>query len=151
MIERSRDYLHVRLLMTQPEIYRHSADDYHPDPEKWRPIESDFVVYLVARDAAGLFGFGAFVPRTWSCYEAHLGFLRRSFGSQALDSYRSMLAWMWQNKPRAARIVGEIDVANRRAIAFAKRAGFSEYGLNPRSWFKGGTLRDRVCLGISRP
>jgi RimJ/RimL family protein N-acetyltransferase len=149
-IFRSKDYAAIRALATDPAIYPHIADDYHPNPDKWRPVESDFVIHLLARNDQGLFGFGIFQPRTWACYEAHFGFLPRSYGEVSLKAFKEMLAWMWKHTT-AARIVGEIDVENRRAIAFALRAGCERYGYNPKSYLKGGRLRDRVCLGISKP
>lgn len=149
MIERTRDYDLIRQLATHPAIYPYIADDYHPNPEKWKPIESDFVAYLIARDYQGAFGFAAFVPKNWACYEAHLGFLPRSYGPVALASFREMLAWIFAHT-KAARIVGEIDARNRRAMRFVKAAGFTEYGINPKSWLKDGALRDRVCFGISK-
>jgi RimJ/RimL family protein N-acetyltransferase len=111
---------------------------------------SDSLVYLVASDGKIFFGFSAFMPRTWSCYEAHVAFLPSHYGEAAIASFKEMLGWMWTNTT-AARIVGEIAQENRRAIQFSVRAGFREYGVNQKSWLKGGVLRDRVCLGISKP
>jgi RimJ/RimL family protein N-acetyltransferase len=150
LILRINDYAAIKELAANPAIYEHIADDYHKNPERWQPIKSDFVVYLVARDKEGLFGFGVFHPKTWACYEAHFGFLPRAYGQKALISFKEMLTWMWRHTT-AARIVGEIDAENRRAIAFALRAGCERYGYNPKSYLKGGRLRDRVCLGISKP
>jgi RimJ/RimL family protein N-acetyltransferase len=48
-------------------------------------------------------------------------------------------------------LVGEIERGNTLAVRFACRAGFQIYGINRRSFLKGGVLRDRVCLGISKP
>lgn len=149
-IERSRDFGLLKKLATDPAIFPHICDDYFSDPEIWQPPRDAFIVNLIARDYAGAFGFGIFAPRTLACYEAHLGFLPRSYGDKALTSFKAMLAWVWKNTT-AARIVGEIPIENRRAIAFAKRAGFKRYGLNPASKLRGGVLRDQICLGMSRP
>lgn len=140
----------IRELAVDPAIFPHLCDDFTRDRTRWQPSMSAIVVNLVARDRHGYLGFGIFIPRTYSCFDAHVGFLPRSYGEAALISFRCMLAWMFENTT-AARIVGEIDIENRRAIAFAKRAGFEEYGVNEKSRLRGGILRDQVCLGISRP
>ena len=149
-IERTRDFKLLKRLATDPAIFPFVHDDYFQDPRIWQPPRAEFIVNLIATDDAGAFGFGIFMPRTLSCYDAHLGFLPRSYGAKALTAFREMLDWTWQHTT-AARITGEIPVENRRAISFARRAGFCRYGLNPASSLRGGILRDQVCLGISRP
>jgi RimJ/RimL family protein N-acetyltransferase len=149
-VERTFDLPLVRQLATDPSIFPHVSDDHHPDPASWQPLESEIVRYLVASDDRGGFGFGVFIPDTWTTWKAHIGFLPRSYGEQAHTSFRKMLDWMWQNTT-ARRIVGEICVENRKALHFAKRCGFREYGVNEKSRLKGGVLVDQVCLGISKP
>lgn len=150
LVERTRDYQLVRKLATDPAIFPHICDDYTRDPAKWSPIESELVCYLVAKDHRGAFGFGIFIPDTWTCWKAHCGFLPRSYGAISQASFKEMLRWMWANT-KAARIVGEVCEENRRAVQFALRAGFMAYGVNRGSRLRGGILRDQVCLGISKP
>jgi RimJ/RimL family protein N-acetyltransferase len=139
----------IRELAAHPAIFPHVSDDSVARPEDWAPIESELVRYLIAGDHEGPYGFAIFIPDTWTCWKAHIGFLPRSYGEMALTAFQEMLGWMWKNST-AARIVGEICVDNRRAIAFSKRAGFVEYGVNEKSRLRGGILRDQVCLGISK-
>jgi RimJ/RimL family protein N-acetyltransferase len=150
IVERTFDLPLVRRLATDPAIFPFVSDDHHSDPEKWQPLESEIVRQLVASDDQGYFGFGIFIPDTWTAWKAHIGFLPRSYGEKAHTSFRKMLDWMWANT-EARRIVGEISVENRKAIHFAKRCGFKEYGVNEKSKLKGGVLLDQVCLGISKP
>lgn len=140
----------IRELATHPSIFPHVHDDYFPYPEDWKPIESDIVRYLLAADEKAPFGMGIFIPDTNTCWKAHVGFLPHSYGPLALTSFNLMLDWMWKNST-AERIIGEIPSQNRRAIQFAKRAGFEEYGVNVKSTRRGGELLDQVCLGISKP
>lgn len=149
-IQRSRDWALIKKLATDPAIFPHIYDDYTRDPAKWSPAETELVHYLVASDGEGVFGFGIFMPDTWTCWKAHIGFLPRSYGAKALTSFKVMLRSMWENS-RAARIVGEVCQENRRAIQFALRAGFVAYGVNRRSRLRDGVLHDQVCLGISKP
>ena len=149
-IFRSRDYAAIRALATHPRIFPHVCDDFTSNPDEWKPIESELVTYLLATDNEGPFGFGIFIPDTWACWKSHTGFLPRSYGVVALTAFKEMLAWMWANS-QARRLVGEIERGNTLAIRFASRAGFQIYGINRQSFLKGGELRDRVCLGISKP
>lgn len=148
-IQRTRNLALIHSLSTDPSIFPHITDDYHPNSDQWTPSDNENVIYLVGTDLHGPFGFAVFIPQTWACWQAHIGFLPRSYGGPALQAFREMLGWMWANT-KAARIVGEICVENRRAIAFVERAGFERYGLNPKSILRGGELRDQVCLGISK-
>lgn len=148
-IERSRDYAAIKQLATAPAIFPHINDDYFTDPEIWQPPRNEFIVYLIAKDPEGPFGFGAFAPRNLACYDAHFGFLPRSYGAAALLAWREMFRWIWQHTT-AARIVGEIAADNLRAIRFCEAAGCERYGVNVRSKLRGGRLVDQVCLGISK-
>lgn len=149
-IERCRDLALIKKLATDPAIFPHINDDYFADPEIWQPPRNEFIVYLVAQDPEGPFGFAIFHPRNLACYDAHFAFLPRSYGAKALSAFKQMLAWIWHSTT-AARIVGEISVDNVRAIRFAEAAGCERYGVNVKSKLRGGILRDQVCLGISRP
>lgn len=150
IITRSRDYQAIRALVTDPAIFPFVSDDFVPTPAEWSPIENEQLVYLLASDDEGYFGFAAFFPENWICWRAHLGFLPRSYGAVAASAFQQMLAWMWQNTS-ARRLKGEIAQENRKAIQFAVNAGFEVYGVNRASLLKGGELRDQVALGISKP
>jgi hypothetical protein len=149
-IERTQDGARIKVLATHPAIFKHVADDFFPDPSTWEVPMSPELVCLVGVDEEGDFGFGVFMPRTWTCYEGHLGFLPRSYGPKALEAFKQMLNWIWA-WTNASRVIGEICQENRRAIKFAVRAGFSQYGVNPKSTLRGGVLKDTVCLGVTRP
>jgi RimJ/RimL family protein N-acetyltransferase len=149
-IFRSRDYRAIRDLATDSRIFPQISDDYTRDVKLWKPIESELVIYLLASDDEGPFGFGIFVPKTHVEYAAHTAFLPRSYGAQARHSFEEMIRWMWK-ETRVVRIVGEIVRSNTLAIRFARQAGFEIYGVNKRSFLRGGVLHDQVCLGISKP
>jgi len=148
-IERSKDARAIKKLATDPAIFPHVCDDFSSNAEDWKPPLDEHVITLLGKDDAGYFGFGIFLPFTWVCYQAHIGFLPRSYGGKSLQSFKEMLDWMWAYT-QARRIVGEVCSENRRAIRFAERAGFSFYGVNKKSRLRGGVLRDQVCLGISK-
>lgn len=147
---RSRDYAAIRRLCIHPRIFPLIADDFHTDPKAWRTPQNEQIVYLLASDEQGPFGLGIFHPITFACWNAHFAFLPRGYGIRARLSFARMLAWMWESTT-AQRIVGEIVRENHLAIRFARAAGCEIYGLNKKSFLRGGVLRDQVCLGISKP
>jgi len=147
---RSRDYSLVRALLTDPSIFPHICDDFTKDASSYEPPRDENVVYLLALDDDGPLGLGIFHPRNRVCFEGHFGFIPRAYGSVALDCFRRMLAWMWQNTT-ARKVVGEIERSNRLAIRFAARAGFRAYAINQRSKLIAGVLRDQVCMEIFKP
>lgn len=148
-IERSRDYSAIRALCIHPRIFPLIADDFHPEPSAWQVPENEHIVYLLAVDNEGAFGFGIFYPINMACWSAHMGFLPRSYGPDARHSFKRMLNWIWANTT-ARKIVGDIARDNLLALRFARSVGFEIYGVNKKSVVRGGVLRDQVCLGISK-
>lgn len=148
-IFRSQDYEAIRVLCTHSAIWPHVSDDFS-SLLQWQTPRDESVIYLLASDERGPFGFGIFHPKTHIEFQSHCAFLPRSYGADALQSFKRMLEWMWANTT-AQRLVGEIVRENRLAIRFARRAGFEIYGINKKSYLRGGVLHDQVCLGISKP
>lgn len=147
-IERSRDYALLMRIATEPTIYRLTSDDCSPLPQAWRIPEREDCIYLLARIDQQLLGFVAFYPVNGVSYEAHLCFLSRGPVNQL--AFAKMLGWIW-GATKAQRLIGAVPSYNRLAIAFAEKAGFSAYGVNPKAWLKSGKLYSMICLGISRP
>jgi RimJ/RimL family protein N-acetyltransferase len=147
-IERSRDYDLLWRIATDPSIYGPASDDFSPEREAWDIPQRDDFVYLLARSGKQVLGFAAFFPVNGVTVDAHLCFLSRGPVNQ--QAFAKMLGWMW-GATKTERIVGAIPEYNRAAISFSRRAGFLEYGVNPKSWMKDGKLHSLICLGISRP
>jgi hypothetical protein len=149
-IERSRDYALLMRIATEPKIYRLTSDDCSPLPQAWRIPEREDCIYLLARSGDEILGFAAFFPVNGITVDTHLCFLKNAYGPKAFASFIKMLGWMW-GATKTQRIIGAIPEYNRAAISFSRRAGFLEYGVNPKSWMKDGKLHSLICLGISRP
>lgn len=145
----SRDFTKIRELCTHPRIYPHISDD-HSDRTNFPLPDSESVRYLLCSDERGVFGFVIFIAQNWSCWSAHVGFLPRSYGSEARRAFADAIAWMWKHTP-ARRLTGEILRENTLAIRFARAAGFEFIGINRKSKKIGGVMRDQVLLGLSKP
>lgn len=149
-VERTHDYETIRKIAIHPRIYPFIADDFSPMPSLWEPNEDENFYYLMAFKDKWPIGFAAFMPRTGICYEGHFCFLPAAWGKVALECAISMTKWMWE-KTLAERLCGEIAGNNRLALSFVLSCGWEVYGVNARSWQKGGLIFDRICVGISRP
>ncbi len=149
--ERSIDYLLIREIQTADErSYEAHRDDFAPSLAEYEPNRHPAIWYVIAREDQGtLLGLFVFVPLNTVCYEVHNCLLRRSWGPRAAEAGRGVLDWMFANSP-ARRIVGATPADLRLAVAFAKRCGMVEYGRNPRSFQRGGELRDLILMGISK-
>jgi RimJ/RimL family protein N-acetyltransferase len=72
--------------------------------------------------------------------------------ARALAAMRELLGrggWLWANTP-CLRAVTNVPSDNPIAYRFGSRAGLKEYGRNPRSFLRGGVLRDQILMGISK-
>jgi RimJ/RimL family protein N-acetyltransferase len=147
-IERTKNYPLLMRIATHPRIYRPTSDDASPLPEAVGIPEREDCIYLLARIDQQILGFVAFSPVNGATFEVHVCFLSRGPVNQ--QAFAKMLGWMW-GATKAQRIIGAVPSYNRLAIAFAEKAGFNVYGVNPKSWMKHGKLHSMICLGISRP
>jgi RimJ/RimL family protein N-acetyltransferase len=146
---RSEDFAKIRELCSHARIFPHISDDF-TDKKNFPLPSGDAIRYLLCRDDEGVFGFVIFMATNYACWEAHVGFLPRSYGSQALRAFKAAISWMWANT-RARRVTGAVIRENALALRFARKAGFEIFGVNKKAYLKGGKLHDQICLGISKP
>jgi len=137
--------------MTHPAVYQ--ADDFTPPADKFTVREDPGIWYVLAFDGernTELLGLFVLVQLSPICWEIHTRLLPGSWGKQAAEAARGILAWLWERTP-CLRLVTAVPAYNRLAIRFAERAGLKVFGNNERSYLKGGVLHDQILLGISKP
>lgn len=122
-----------------------AGDDSTPGPEEFWPNEDERIIYL---DAAGM-GIFTLIPQNAVCFEIHAALLPGAWGQQSRRLLQGAVRWAFTNT-EARRIVASIPAYNRLAIALAKRSGFTEFGRNPQSFLRGGSLHDQILLGVSK-
>lgn len=149
-VERTFDYALVKQIVTHPKIYPHIVDDHSPKADEWKPIDSDLVWYVMVQNGNG-HAVGVFVlaPQNCVCYEFHTCLLPEIWGPLARKAARMMLAWMFANSP-CQRIVTNVPEYNRIALRFGRNIGLKEFGVNPKSYLKGGVLYNQILMGISK-
>ena len=148
-VERTFDYSLVREVMTHPKVWPHVTDDGSPPKEAFRLIESDYVIYLLAKDGDEVLGVWVLVPHNTVCYEVHTCMLPSAWGARAREAALIAIQFVW-GCSSCARLVTNVPEYNRLALRFAKAAGMTEFGRNPRSFLKDGKLWDQIMLGISK-
>lgn len=151
--ERSFDYELIRKVLTHPRIYPYISDDGSPPLEKYQPVASEAIWYVVVYDQraedAHLLGLWVFVPENFVCWEVHTALLPRAWGPRGQLAARMLPKWIWTNTP-CRRIITNVPSNNRLARRFALQAGMKIYGINRASWMKNGVLCDQICLGLSK-
>jgi len=146
----TRDWGYLRLVATDPRLWDHLSDDFAPAAEEWQPTDSPAMLYVKVSDdgeALGFFLLACFSP---ILFQVHTALLPSAWGAKAKEAARELVAWVWR-ETTCQRLTTEVPACNRLALAFAKRAGMTEYGRNPRAYQKNGELVDLILLGLSRP
>lgn len=140
----------VRRIVTDARIYRKCGDDYAPHPEVYRPLDDPAMIYLAVSQDDTVRGIFALIPHSRIMFEVHTCLLPEILGDQAAEAAQKLLGWIWEHTP-CMRLITAVPAYNRLAFKFAKAAGMTEWGCNPRAYMKGGGLHDIIMLGLSRP
>jgi RimJ/RimL family protein N-acetyltransferase len=148
--DRSWDWQLIKGVVTHPRVYPHISDDFCPPAEQWEPNRHESIWYVVVRDGGELLGLWMFVPHNAICWEIHTCLLPSAWGRRAREAAQQGWAWLWANSS-CVRVITDVPECNRLALRFARAAGMTQYGLNPKSYMKNGQLHDVILLGISRP
>lgn len=148
-LERTRDMDLVKAIITSPEVYEQSSDDFAPSPEEYTPPE-DQAVYVLVKKHGTPVGLWILVPQSRIRYQIHTCLTRRLRGFRALDAAARMSEWIWQNTP-CESLVTEVPECNQPALWFAKAAGMKEWGREPQCFLKGSVFYDSIWLGMNRP
>jgi RimJ/RimL family protein N-acetyltransferase len=146
--ERTRDYPLVREILTHPQLYRFLGDDATPAAAEFEVNEHPAIWYVLARDESYLLGVFTLIPQNAVCFEIHAAMLPESWGQTALEALQRVFLFMTAESG-CRRIVASIPACNRLAIRYGERAGMTQFGVNPDSFLRGGTLYSQVLLGIS--
>ena len=149
-IERTRDVALATKIITDPSVYPHVTDDGAPEPQDFIAVETESVFYLLLKEDEDVLGMWLVHPHNFITCSVHTCMLPEGRGKRGLEGARLCAAWVWENT-QYRRIITEVPETNRLALAFAKKAGMEQFGVNPKSFQKNGTIQDIIMLGISSP
>ena len=149
--ERSTDVSEIKRILAHPRVYKFLHDDFAPAREEWQPIDHTSVIYLACRDEDGaVIGIYVLNIHSHTVVEIHEGFLPSAWGAKARRAAIELREWLWK-ETQFQRIIGKIVASNHTAIEYAKSAGMEIFGVDRKSFLRGGKLQDQVYVGISRP
>lgn len=146
MIEilRTYDSDFITHCITHPEVWDKLCDDGAPDKDLYFPPINESVQWMRAED------FGVFALHRQNCCtgEAHTILLPEAHG-YAVEIAKAALLFAFAHCG-VERIVTNVPSFNPLALRLARRAGFTDIGINKRSFQKNGILYDQTFLGISK-
>lgn len=148
--ERTENWELIKKIVTHPRIYPAVSDDFSPKAEDWEPIKDENAWYVVVGDGEEMLGLWALFPENRICWKVHTCLLPKAYGERAKVAAGEGSAWVWANTP-CLRLITDVPIFNRLALKFALYAGFTQFGVNPKSYMKYGKLHDVIMLGISKP
>lgn len=148
-VERTYDMELVRQAIVHPRVYAAAADDGSPPPDEFQPTEHPAIIYLAVHVGRMFGGVFTLVPVNTATLEVHTALLPEAWGAAAVSAQQAGMAWVWENT-NARRIITQVPAFNTLARRYAQRAGFTPFGINPRSFLRDGQLHDIVLLGISK-
>lgn len=149
--EETRDFKLIYEIMSCDAIYPYITEDGSPDCLDYEPPDTPAMRYVMIYDDDGSeLGLFVLVTQNMAMAEVHTCLLPRAYGSKAVKAGKLMEKWVW-DATKFHRLVTLVPAYNRVALAFAKRCGMVQYGLNPKSYMKKGVLWDSILLGLSRP
>lgn len=140
----------IKRIMTHISVYDAISEDGSPLPSDYEPPDTDAVRYVLMVEDDDILGLFMLVQHNAIMSEIHTCLLPWSHGPKAIQAAKIMERWVWDNTS-VQRLITLVPTFNRLALAFARRAGMKQYGLNPKSYIKNDVLWDSVLLGLSRP
>jgi hypothetical protein len=94
-----------------------------------------------------------FFPENEVCWSVHVALLRGTPRAVTRQAGREVMAWLWANTP-CRRLVASVPASNRAAVRYGldvEGMNLVPFGVNEKSFMKGGKLWDQVLMGRSRP
>jgi hypothetical protein len=148
---RTTDYELVRRILTRPRMYEYMGDDFLPPVEQFVLNTDPRIWYVLVSDEWRAIGLFCFFPENEICWAAHVAMLRKVHPALTHRAGDEIVEWLWRNTP-CRRLIASVPASNPAAVRFGVQAmGLIRYGVNRRSFLKGGILRDQILMGRSRP
>lgn len=146
-VERTADYELIARFIRHPRVWPWVSDDGSGEPEDFAPLQSDAVIYILAtrEHPAGVF---VFIPENTATCHVHTCLTPMAWGCSA-ELGRMALDWIFGNT-QYLRVTTSVPAPNVLAARLAERVGMERYGVNVRSYLKGGVLHDQVLYGINK-
>lgn len=141
----------IKSVLAHPAVYPTMLhDDFAPPREEWEPVIHPKVMYFAVRKDGDLIGM--FMANLHNAIEVeiHSGFLPKAWGRDVRAAAQQFREWIWR-ETGIQRIIGRVLASNRASLNYAEVMGFKQWGVDEKSFMRGGKLQDQICFGMSRP
>ena len=147
-VQRTFDEDFVYSCYAVKETWAAICDDENINQDLFFPNMDRSNYWLEVRGGEDRLGVFLFRRMNHICYEAHTILLPIARG-RATDAAKSAIDWMFSNTG-CLRITTTVPEYNDAAIRLSVRAGLTRYGINEKSFKKGGILFNELLFGISK-
>lgn len=147
-VRRSFDYAALNAAVTHRRLINWLCDDGF-DTESLPEEYPDSFIILEALQGDKPAGFFVYHPTNCATVEVHTVLLPCAWGDDAIELAKASTAWIFENT-NYQRIITQVPENNRHAQNLACNAGLIFYGVNQKSWLKGGELYDLHLFGLSK-
>lgn len=131
-----------------PRIWPSVSDDSSPEPEQFKPIISDAVIYLGMFADDEYHGLFMLHQHNAVCWEVHTCLLPSAWGKASVFA-SACVEWTF-NEIDCRRLITNVPENNVLAKRLAISVGMQQFGINHKSFLKNGILLDQTMLGISK-
>jgi hypothetical protein len=136
--ERTNDAAYIYASLTDPKVWRMSADDNTPEKEFYFvPTDNENILWIKAGD----FGLFMLCKQDTTTYEVHVALNKYSLGT-AEQIAKDGVRWAFGSLPDCRTLVARIPSFNHVAMGLAARVGFKFYGVDQGLFVKDGVGHD---------
>lgn len=149
-LSRTFDYRLIRDIVTNPRLYPHIANDFHPDASEFEPNHNAAIFYMLVTDDAQVLGVctahSIITPEIWEIHHA----LLPSAWPRTAEIAALFERWLFTETPCQVA-VGHTPANNKLACRFALKCGMTQTGVIPKAYRKGGKLHDLLVFTKNKP
>jgi len=148
-IERTYDVDLIEGVMRSPEIFAVTAEDGARLEDVTADPVGECWLQVVDEDGAvvALYNFHARNSVTVEIHAHVMPYFRKRY---SYETGILALTWLRDNAGRYKKVVAQIPAVYGNVIAFVKRFGFREEGVNRLSYVKDGVLMDQMLFGMTQ-
>lgn len=148
-IERTFDQDLATAIVKHPSVWPYVSDDL-TDFDLYRAPMHDSVFWLLVLDFDDTV-LGAYFLHFQNAVtlEIHTCLLPDARGKKSKEAAKCVLSWVFSNTI-CQKVITHVPENNVFALAYAKRAGLQEEGINRASFLKQGKLLNQTLLGITK-
>lgn len=147
-IARTTDIEYIKKCITHPRLWEHLTDDGSVKKNQYEPPVADSIYWLMPIEEGIPYGVFLLHPHNYVCYEVHTCLLPEIWG-RTTECTAAVIKWVFTNTP-CQRIITNVPEYNVLALRLAEESGLTKFGVNTKSYLKGGILFDQIMLGRSK-